>query len=390
MAAKNTYTLEKAGTPNWSFSVDLFKPPTMDVTLLRSDYLSIQPTNTVKGNPTINFQIPGTMAPNLYIDYSGSYLYTKVKVLNSDKSVLPADEPVAISNLFFHTMFQNLQVSVGDRPMSDTNMLYGYRGIFTNLLGSGNDVKTSLLSSVAFYPDSPAGTFTDSNEAWKTRRKMCETSKTFDLLGRPSAPLFELGKWVPGSVKVDMTFTKQAPAFALDATGKKSYIFSIEEATLYLKVNTVDPKIVTDHMRSWNSGGKAVFPYRDIKLTTASIAKGVTQFSTEQLFVKRKPSLIIVAFVEAAAFYGDYEKSAQNFAPLSVASVSIKSDEIEPFYKQLTCDYTNGLYLQPFNSLFSGLNQNLTGNGIDREIFKVVIYCSMGRLFYGQSSIKWG
>jgi hypothetical protein len=311
------------------------------------------------------------MAPNVYVDYSNSYLYLRAKVMGADGSALDPNEQVAISNLCFYTMFQDLQVTVAGRAMSDSNMMYPYRGILTTLLGRGNDSKTSLLSSIGLYPDTAQDSFTDANKGWKVRKDLVAGSKTFDILGKPSAPIFDLAKWMPAGVKVDLSFIKHAHAFAIDTSTDKKFTFSIEDATLYLKVNTLSPEITTKLQQRFDSGAKATYGFRDIQLLNASIPTGCSFFQTEQLFGARKPSFITIALVDSSAFQGNFKKSCLNFQHFSVISVSVRSDEMEPFYKELKCDYASGQYLQPFNSIFSALAQNNGGNGIDREIYKV-------------------
>ena len=120
--------------------------------------------------------------------------------------------------------------------MSDYKLLFPYKAYLSTLLTKSEEYKKTVLSSIAYYPDTTPDKFDANNKGYTTRKGICANSVTFELMGRPCTSLFEIRKWIVPGVSIDITFTKNQPAFCLDTpTSNASYIFSIEEYYLLLK-----------------------------------------------------------------------------------------------------------------------------------------------------------
>jgi len=121
--------ITNASRPNYLSTLDIFATSPTDVTVLESEYIKVRQSNP-KGTEIISFIVGNTVAPNIYLDFSNSFLAWKVKVLTETGGVLPATADVAISNMMFYTMFQNCTVDIVGKPMSQSSLMYPYRGIF--------------------------------------------------------------------------------------------------------------------------------------------------------------------------------------------------------------------------------------------------------------------
>jgi len=182
--------------------------------------MKIVPTNTVKDNSDIQFDIRKDLAPNTYFDFQSSYLYLVIKVLQGDGSTLPANEDVAICNNFHSCVFSNCEVTIEGKTLSNSANLYPYRGILSNVLGYGTGMKTSLLTASGYYPNAQ-NTFNTNNLRYIQRKGMCMKSISFEVVGRPSASLFEVSKWMPSGFATNIRFTRNSSAFCLDSKYKQ-------------------------------------------------------------------------------------------------------------------------------------------------------------------------
>ena len=63
------------------------------------------------------------------------------------------DEPVGPVNLFLHSLFTQVDVSLNDRVITPSNSTYTYESLIQTLVTYGSDAKKSQLTSALFYPD---------------------------------------------------------------------------------------------------------------------------------------------------------------------------------------------------------------------------------------------
>ena len=75
-----------------------------------------------------------------------------LKVTYDNGTLLSADEKVAACNNFPHTLFQSINISINDQPVSDTSRLYPHKSYFASLLSFSKESKDYNLIS-EFYLD---------------------------------------------------------------------------------------------------------------------------------------------------------------------------------------------------------------------------------------------
>ena len=79
-------------------------------------------------------------------------LYVKVELTAINGNNLTADALVGPVNLFMHSMFAQVDISLNGNLIASTNT-YPYRAMIETLLSYGEDAKTSQLTSALFYKD---------------------------------------------------------------------------------------------------------------------------------------------------------------------------------------------------------------------------------------------
>ena len=87
----------------------------------------------------IEFNVSGTGEE--YLDLARTQLYVK-----ANGTALDADTQVGPVNLFLHSLFSQVDVSLNERLISASTNTYHYRAMIESLLNYGEEAKTSQLS----------------------------------------------------------------------------------------------------------------------------------------------------------------------------------------------------------------------------------------------------
>ena len=140
-------------------------------------WVEYHPLSSLTDSAPIEFLVSGT--PEYYLDLSNTFLHVKARVLKSNGNQLGDDDVCAPTNLFIHTLFNQVDVSLGSVLVSSSNYTYSYRAYLEMILCPGNEQKYGRLSA-AFWCRNTAGVFnsttTNGDEAginrgfmkWKT------------------------------------------------------------------------------------------------------------------------------------------------------------------------------------------------------------------------------
>ncbi|GFS84341.1 uncharacterized protein F54H12.2 [Trichonephila clavipes] len=113
------------------------------------------PLSNVFDNAPVEFHISGSAED--YIDLSQTQLYVKAKIVKVDNTPITKDDTIGPVNLFLHSLFSQVDVSLNDRVVSNSSNTYPYRSYIETLLNHGYDSKTSQLTAELFYKDSDDG-----------------------------------------------------------------------------------------------------------------------------------------------------------------------------------------------------------------------------------------
>ena len=75
------------------------------------------------------------------MDAANTQLYVKAKITQADETALAADTAVGPINLFLHSLFSDVEVSLNETPVSSSNKTYAYRAYIETLLSYGTTAK---------------------------------------------------------------------------------------------------------------------------------------------------------------------------------------------------------------------------------------------------------
>ena len=92
------------------------------------------------GSP-IEFDVSGT--GDDYVDFSNTMLYMKAKVTQPNDANLAADTDVGPVNLFLHSLFSKVDISLNGTLITSSTNTYPYRAMLETLLSYGCLLYTS-------------------------------------------------------------------------------------------------------------------------------------------------------------------------------------------------------------------------------------------------------
>ncbi|GFX50567.1 uncharacterized protein F54H12.2 [Trichonephila clavipes] len=153
--------------------LELFNLPGTQTVIQDGQWKQFHPLSNVFDNAPVEFHISGSAED--YIDLSQTQLYVKAKIVKVDNTPITKDDTIGPVNLFLHSLFSQVDVSLNDRVVSNSSNTYPYRSYIETLLNHGYDSKTSQLTAELFYKDSDDGL--------KKRTEFLKESATVDMIG---------------------------------------------------------------------------------------------------------------------------------------------------------------------------------------------------------------
>ena len=120
--------------------LDLFSVPPTQVSLEKSHWIDHQPVSSVSDSRLITFLSPDTED---YVDLSKTILVVGAKVTKADGANLDADEKVGVVNNFLHSLFEQVDVFLKEKQVTQATGTYSYCAYLETLLNYGPAAKIS-------------------------------------------------------------------------------------------------------------------------------------------------------------------------------------------------------------------------------------------------------
>ena len=192
--------------------LDLFSVPPTQTSMEQGSWVEYHPMTTVTDGSPIEFDISGTGED--FIDFANTMLYVKAKVTLNNGDDLADDAAVGPVNLFLHSLFSQVDISLNGTLITASTNTYPYRALLETLLSYGEDAKKTQLTFALFYKDQ-AGRM-DSvdfaaaavNEGLAKRRTLVAESRTFDMMGRLHADMFFQDRYLLNEVGVKIKLVR--------------------------------------------------------------------------------------------------------------------------------------------------------------------------------------
>ena len=364
--------LHPSSTPAALPELNLFTvAPTQ--TAVESIYeVEIRPISQISGgHAPVEFNLGGE-GPD-YIDLARSKLKVKLKIVHVDatSSALAKAEPAVPVNLALHSLWNQVDVSLGGRLMTQATGMYPYKSMIQTLLNYGKGAKESQLLSQGFYYEAGKNMDTQTvagNIAVAAKVPLFEESKVVDLEGPLLEDVFHMNRFLLNNIDVSLKLYPSSPEFFIAAsTANKKYKMVLEEVVFKACMVRVSSGVILGHAKALETRN-ALYPYTRCETKAYSIPKGTHSFNLDNVFQSSKPSRLVFGMVDSDGFNGDYKKNPFRFQHFDVTDVAVvvNGETVPGRPLKLNFDGTQRDYISGYLALFEGTGRSGDdfGNGL--------------------------
>ncbi|XP_071042669.1 uncharacterized protein F54H12.2-like [Parasteatoda tepidariorum] len=282
--------------------LELFHMPGTQTVIQSGQWVEFHPLSNVFDGGPVEFHISGSGEE--FIDLSQTQLHVQAKILKNDNTNLTKDDDIGPVNLFLHSLFSQVDVSLNDRIISNSSNTYPYRSYIETLLNHGYDSKTSQLTAELYYKDS--------NDGLKKRSDFFKLSSSVDMIGCIHSNLFHQNRLLLNMVDIKIKLIRSKPEFCLKSGCK----VTLDRISLLIRKVRVSPGVILGHAKVLEKD-TAKYPIDRVLCEAYSIPKGNMSFVQDNVFVGQIPKRLIIGCVENDAFHGTFEKNPFDFKHLN-------------------------------------------------------------------------
>jgi len=353
--------------------LDLFSVPPTQTSVENGNWIEYHPLTSVGDDSPIEFEINGNGED--YIDLANTMLYVQAKITRMNNNNIAADAAVGPVNLFLHSLFSQVDISLNGTQVTTSTNTYPYRAMIETLLSYGADAKASQLTSSLFYADdadrmnSIDFAAANRNNGLYKRSRFITESRPLDMLGRIHADMFFQDRYLLNEVNVKIKLVRSRNSFCLMAG--EEFKVKILSAIMFVRKVKLSPSVFLAHAKALENT-TAKYPIRRVMCKTITIPNGFRDVSHEKLFSGQLPTRLVIALVGNAAYNGAFDRNPFNFEHYNLMEISVYSDGQQQYgIKPLETNYANQLYVRAYNTLFSGTGKVFRdeGNALDRTAF---------------------
>ena len=329
--------------------LDVFGVPPTQTMVEKDLETEHRPITSLDSSPCIQFEI--TTALDEYLDLEKISLFMKIKIKNDTALVDKKDfEFISPVNYLLHSMIKQLDIYIGDTPISSSTPTYAYRAYFESLFGFSEEMKSSHLSSALWFNDED-----DKDDVViKDRSVFLSEYKELDLFGRLHTDLAFQGRSLIGGCKLTFRIIlNDSKFFLMSATHKP--VIDILEAAIFVHRSKVSPMVVEAH-RAAMKIATAKYPITMIKLKTLTLSKGIREASFDNVHSGQLPRRIFIGLVSNQAFIGDYGLNPFRFKHYNLANLTVYIDGTQYPTKGFNPTFNKGLFQKEFLSLYESLD----------------------------------
>jgi len=174
--------------------LDLFSVPQTQTSLENGNWIEYHLLTTVGDDSPIEFDINGTGED--YINLANTMLLVQAKIINMDGTNAADADPVGPANLWLHSLFSQVDISLNGTQVTTSTNMYPYRAMIETLLSYNDDTKMSQLMASLFYEDQACRiNIVDFGEAARNRglwnrSRFTRGSRVVDMIERIHADIF--------------------------------------------------------------------------------------------------------------------------------------------------------------------------------------------------------
>ncbi|XP_069492394.1 uncharacterized protein F54H12.2-like [Ambystoma mexicanum] len=255
--------------------------------------MEIAPLAALSPLAPIEFYISGST--ETYLDLNDTLLYLTCRITKEDGTAIRAAAKVATIAYPVTTLFNQVDITLGDRMITQSDNMYAYRAYIESILSYSNDTLDTQLTAGLFYKDT-VGHMED-----------------YALDGNNK-----------GFIKRSLYATG---AFCLNSDDAEAYKLVIVSASLFNKRVNVSPTVRLAHADALQVSNLK-YPVERTSPKIFSVSAGSRVASQDNLFLGQLTKIIVIDFVDNIAFSGDYANNPFNFKHYNINYAALFKDGV--------------------------------------------------------------
>ncbi|XP_073498446.1 uncharacterized protein F54H12.2-like [Phyllobates terribilis] len=352
--------------------LDIFYIPPTQTSIEKSLFVELQPIAALSDNAPLEFFISGS--GDYYFDLNNTLLYINCCIVKQDNTLIVDGARVALINYLLATLFNQVDITLGDRLISQSDNLYSYRADIEVLLNYSSQTQSTQFTAGLLYKDT-AGHHNDrsmdgANVGFIKRSLATSHSKPVDLLGPIFGDIFNQPKIILNGLNLKVKLIRNKDAFCLMSSEVDPLKVQIFQASLYVKRVQVSPAVRIGHSQTILSE-TAKYAIDRTCMKVYSIAAGTRITNHENLFLGQIPKAVILCFVDNEAFSCSYAKTPLCFSRYNVNHVALYLDSQQTPARPFQPNFNIDLVIREYMGLvhISGKQKADCAMAIDREEF---------------------
>ena len=327
-------------------------------TAIESSFLQeLKPVSAIQNGGPFEFVIESSSED--FIDPTSLLVYAKIKVTRENGAPTQGGDVIALENNALHTLFSQVDVTLGGTVVSSSDQLYHHRAYMESVLSYGKDARDSFLRGEGLtFPNNFVGVDAVA-ERVTARASVVNPSPFVEYFGRLRIDIAAQDRLLPNNsnIRIKLTRNKREIFFNTAAVGDPTH-FEIEIADVSLlvrKVKVGSPAFlaISESLLTKN----AKYPIKRVVMKTYTISQGSTSNNKEGLFGGVLPRRIVLGLVANAAFNGQFHRSAFNYQHFHLNSLSVQVDGNIVTGKPLQMNFDDGLFTKAFLHTYNSMGK---------------------------------
>ena len=351
---------------------------------------------TVKYFPNYNFQegaanlIEFNIPPidNVYLNLSKSQLCVNVKIVDENNELFKFEgdredwDAIPIDNVL-HSLFSSVIVKFKDQTIGTGGTYYHYKSMIESIIESSAPKKLYGNHMIGFTGNKEwdMTRHIANSDSYAMRKKFFPNGKG-EFRGRLNADIFKQEKNIVNNVPIKISLTQTKDAFRimtftkeLDSKGNPlTFPAKLVITDIHLEIEQVFPTpetlLATECML--DKGENIYYQMKDTIITTRNIDDGIAHKQYEDLFSGKTPTQMIVGFVDAEAFIGNFYKNPYRFQDFGLSEIEFTINGTPTPCEGMKLDFENDVYLEGLASLYKVAGSLFKSKdiGIERKQYK--------------------
>jgi hypothetical protein len=228
---------------------DLFEVPPTQTSVAYGYWEQKGLTSALTDQGPCEFAVSG--AGDDYIDLANTYLFVEAQIMDDDDTALDGGADIRPVNLWMHSLFSDVSVSLNENMVSPPTSLYPYRAYIEILLSYGPAAKGSQITGVMWYKDAPGhhDKRTTDNKGFTSRKALTAQCRSVQITGKLHLDLFCQEKYLLNHVDLKIKLRRSRDVFALIADAD-IYKIKIKDLALFVRNVQLSPAVRMGHVKA--------------------------------------------------------------------------------------------------------------------------------------------